>query len=62
MWFLYTINNVNIVYFKNRQKYIDSLENFDKKEEEYYNFMNLNFLEFKSEELELIENKIIYKY
>ncbi len=62
MWFLYSINNINIVYFKNRQDYIESLENFDKDKEGHYDFMNKNFLEFKSEELEIIENNILYKY
>lgn len=62
MWFLYSLNNLNIVYFKNREEYIDSLENSDKDIENYYNFMNNNFIEFKSEELELIENQEIYKY
>jgi len=62
MWFLYSLNNLNIVYFKNREEYIDSIENSDKDIENYYNFMNNNFIEFKSEELELIENQEIYKY
>ena len=62
MWFLYSLNNLNIIYFKNRQKYIDSIENSDKNIENYYTFMNNNFIEFKSEELELLENKQIYKY
>jgi len=62
MWFLYAINNVNIIYFKNRQEYIDSLENSEKDINKYIKFMDINFLEFKSEELELIENKEIYKY
>jgi len=62
MWFLYSLNNLNIIYFKNREEYIDSIENSDKDIENYYNFMNNNFIEFKSEELELIENQEIYKY
>ena len=62
MWFLYAINNINIIYFKNRQEYIDSLENSDKSLDNYYQFMNNNFLEFKNDELELLENNEIYKY
>jgi len=62
MWLLYSINNLNIIYFKNRQEYIDSIENFSQNKQNYYNFMNSNFLEFKTEELDLIENNIIYKY
>ncbi|MDD2870527.1 MAG: Fic family protein [Candidatus Gracilibacteria bacterium] len=62
LWFLYTLNNVNIVYFKNRQEYIESIEKSDNDIKTYIDFMNSNFLEFKEEELELVINKEIYKY
>ena len=62
LWFLYSINNINIVYFKNRQKYIETIEKSDKNIKSYFDFMDLNFLEFKKEELDLLENRIIYKY
>lgn len=62
LWFLYAINNLNIVYFKNREEYIASLETVNNDLQNYYTVMNSNFLEFKKEELELIENKEIYKY
>lgn len=62
LWFLYALNNVNIVYFKNRQEYIESIEKSDNDMWNYIDFMNSNFLEFKEEELELIRNKEIYKY
>jgi len=62
IWLLYALNNIDIVYFTNRQEYIDSLENSAKDISQYYNFMHKNFLEFKDEEFELISNNIIYKY
>lgn len=62
LWFLYSLNNINIIYFKNRQEYIESIENSDNNPKNYFSFMDSNFLEFKEEELELVENKIIYKY
>lgn len=62
IWFLYALNNIDIVYFTNRQEYIDALENSWKDIQQYYNFMHKNFLEFKEEEFELVSNNIIYKY
>jgi hypothetical protein len=62
LWFLYSISNLNIIYFKNREDYIETIENSEKNIKKYYEFMNKNFLEFKEEELELLENNIIYKY
>ncbi len=62
LWFLFSINNLNIVYFRNRQEYIDSIEFSDQNIENYMNFMNLNFLEFKKEELNILENNEIFKY
>ncbi len=62
LWFLFALNNVNIVFFKNRQDYINSIEKADENRDEYINFMHSNFLEFKNEELELVESKEIYKY
>ena len=62
IWFLYALSNIDIVYFTNRQKYIDSLENSTKDISQYYDFMHKNFLEFKDEEFELVSNNIIYKY
>lgn len=62
LWFLFALNNVNIVYFKNRQEYIESIEAADESPEKYISFMHSNFLEFKNEEFELVENKEIYKY
>ncbi len=62
LWFLYAINNLNIVYFSNRQEYVDSIESSEKNIKNYYSFMNKNFAEIKTEELDLIKNKIIYKF
>ncbi len=62
LWFLYAINNINIVYFSNRKEYIESIENSLDNIQNYYDFMNKNFLEFKKDELELVENNEIYKY
>jgi hypothetical protein len=62
LWFLYAINNINIVYFSNRKEYIESIENSLDNIQSYYDFMNDNFLEFKKNELELVENNEIYKY
>lgn len=62
LWFLYSINNLNIVYFKNRKEYINSIDKSDLDISAYYDFMNKNFLEFKEEELSLLENNEIYKY
>ena len=62
LWFLYSLSNLNIVYFKNRQEYIETIENSSLNIQNYYDFMNKNFLEFKEEELDLLENNIIFKY
>lgn len=62
LWFLFAINNINIVYFKNRQEYIESIESADEDIGKYLQFMHLNFLEFKKEEWDLVENKVIYRY
>lgn len=62
LWFLYSLNNLNIIFFKNRQEYIDSIDLSEENPQSYIDFMNSNFLEFKTEELELIENNEIYKY
>jgi hypothetical protein len=62
LWFLYAINNINIVYFSNRKEYIESIENSLDNIQSYYDFMNDNFLEFKKNELELVKNNEIYKY
>ncbi len=62
IWFLYALGNIDIIYFTNRQEYIDALENSEKDILQYYDFMHKNFLEFKEEELELVSNNIIYKY
>ncbi len=62
LWYLYSLNNLNIIYFKNRKEYIEALEDSQKNIQKYYDFMNKNFLQFKNEELKLIENKEIYKY
>ena len=62
MWFLFALENINIIYFRNRSEYIKVLENSVKFREEYYDFMDTNFSEFKTEELELLENNEIYKY
>jgi len=61
LFFLNEINNINIIYFKNREKYINSIDNYDSMKNKYFEFMNKNFEEFKQEELGLIENKIFYK-
>lgn len=62
LWFLYTLNTLNIVYFKNRQDYIESIENSDKDLWNYLKTMDSNFIEFIDEELELLKNNEIYKY
>jgi len=62
LWFLFAINNINIVYFKNRQEYIESIESADEDIGKYIQFMHSNFLEFKKEEWDLVENKEIYRY
>ncbi len=62
LWLLYSIKNINIIYFKNRQDYIEALEESSKNKRKYYDFMNKNFTEFKQDELELLEKKEIFKY
>ncbi len=62
LWFLYALNNINIIYFTNRSEYIEALEQSQKNLENYHTFMHKNFLEFKEEESELVKNKIIWKY
>jgi len=62
LWFLFALDNINIVYFKNRQEYISSIENAGEDMPGYTACMHTNFLEFKKEELELIENREIYQY
>jgi hypothetical protein len=62
MFFLNELNNLNIVYFKNRNNYIKTIDESDNNLESYYNFMNKNFLDFKKEELELLEENIYFKY
>ncbi len=62
MFFLNEINNINIIYFKNRKDYIDSIDLAWENIKIYYDFMNSNFSEFKEEELEILRERIIYKY
>lgn len=62
LWLLYIFENINIIYFKNRKEYINVLENSENNIENYYDFMNKNFLELKKEELKLLENREIFKY
>ena len=61
LFFLNEINNINIIYFKNRQEYISTIDNYDFDKNKYFEFMNENFSEFKKEELELLKDKIFYK-
>ena len=61
LFFLNEINNINIIYFKNREEYIDTIEKYDYDKNKYFEFMNKNFSQFKEEELELLRDKIFYK-
>ncbi len=62
LWFLFALNNLNIVYFKNRREYIETIENSDRDLDGYFEFMDSNFLEFKEEEGEILEERIIFRY
>lgn len=62
LWFLCTFWNINSIYVKQRDQYIDALETSTIDKQKYYDCMSQNFLQIKQEELSLLENKEIFKY
>ena len=64
MWFLVSLNTINVIYYKNRSRYIDVIETalINKDMNKYHNFMNSNFKQSLKNSLEILDKNIFYKY
>jgi len=62
MWFIWNWDIINVIFYKNRRIYIQAIEDADKDLQNYYTIMTQNFEEFLNKVLELVKQKIYFKF